>query len=101
MNGVYRGCILSPLLFNIYAEAIFAEELDAVQKGVKINGEYINNIRYSDDKTLIADNIQDLQELLDKVVQASKHYNLNVNSSKKNYDCEQEKYRLWKHHNNS
>ena len=55
-KGVHRGYILSPCLFNLYAEYIMRNaELDEVQAGIKITGRNINNLRYADDTTLIAE----------------------------------------------
>ena len=55
-EGVHQGCILSSCLFNLYAEYIIKNsELDEAQAGIKIPGRYINNLRYADDTTLIAE----------------------------------------------
>ncbi len=52
-KGVYHGCILSPYLFNLYAEYIMRNaRLDEAQAGIKVNGRHINNLRYTDDTTL-------------------------------------------------
>ena len=80
--GVRQGCVLSPLLFNLYSEAIFQEALEDVEMGVKVNGVWINNIRYADDTVLIADNIHDLQQLVNKVGEQSKAMGLNINIKK-------------------
>ena len=54
-KGVYQGCILSPCLFNVYAEYIMRNAgLDEAQAGIKISGRNINNLRYADDITLMA-----------------------------------------------
>ena len=74
--------MLSPLLFNLYSEAIFQEALEDVEMGVKVNGVWINNIRYADDTVLIADNIHDLQQLVNKVGEQSKAMGLNINIKK-------------------
>jgi len=59
-----RRRLLSPILFNLYSEAIFQDALEDVEMAVKVNGMWINKIRYADDTTLIADNIHDLQQLV-------------------------------------
>ena len=54
-KGVHQGCILSPFLFNLYAEYIMRNTgLDEAQAGIKIAGRNINNLRYADDTTLMA-----------------------------------------------
>ena len=54
-KGVHQGCILSPCLFNLYAEYIMRNPgLDEAQTGIKFAGENINNLRYADDTTLMA-----------------------------------------------
>ena len=55
-KGVHQGCILSPCLFNLYAEYILRNAgLDEAQTGIKISGRNINNLRYADDTTLMAE----------------------------------------------
>ena len=67
-KGVHQGCILSPWLFNLYAEYIMRNAgLDEAQGGIKIAGRNINNLRYADDTTLIAENEEELKSLLMKV----------------------------------
>ena len=67
-KGVRQGCILSPCLFNFYAEYITRNAgLEEAQAGIKIAGRNINNLRYADDTTLMAESEEELKSLLMKV----------------------------------
>ena len=67
-KGVCQGCILSPCLFNLYAEYIMRNaELDEAQAGIKIARRNINNLRYADDITLMAESEEELKSLLMRV----------------------------------
>ena len=69
---VHQGCILSPCLFNLYAEYIIRNSgLDEAQAGIKIAGRNINNLRYADDTTLMAESEEELKSLLMKVKKES------------------------------
>ena len=67
-KGVGQSCILSPCLFNLYAENIMRNAgLEGTQAGIKIPGRNINNLRYADDTTLMAESQEELKSLLMKV----------------------------------
>ena len=71
-KGVRQGCILSPSSFNLYAEYIMRNaKLGEAQAGIKIAGRNINNLRYADDNTLMAESEEELQSLLLKVKEES------------------------------
>ena len=64
-KGVWQGCILSPCLFNLYAEYIMQNaRLDEAQAGIKIAWRNISNLRYTDDITLMAESEEELKSLL-------------------------------------
>jgi len=81
-KGVRQGCILSPCLFNLYAEYIMRNAgLDEAQAGIKIAGRNINNLRYVDDTTLMAES-EELKSLLVKVKEKSEKVGLKLNIQK-------------------
>ena len=82
-KGVRQGCILSPCLFNLYAEYIMRNAgLDEKQAGSKIVGQSINNLRYADDTTFMAEN-KELKSLLMKVKEESENgLKLNIQKTK-------------------
>ena len=82
-KGVCQGCILSPCLFNFYAEYIMRNAgLEEAQTGIKIAGRNINNLRYADDTTLMAESEKDLKSLLMKVKEESEKIGLKLNIQK-------------------
>ena len=82
-KGIHQGCILSPCLFNSYAEYIvWNAGLDEAQAGLKIAGRNINNLRYADDSTLMAESEEELKSLLMKVKEENEKAGLKLNIQK-------------------
>ena len=82
-KGVHQGCILSPCLFNLYAELTMRNAgLQEAQAGIKIAGRNINNLRYADDTTLMAESEEELKSLLMNVKKESEKVGLKLNIQK-------------------
>ena len=83
-KGVCQGCMLSPCLFNLYAEYIMHNAgLDEAQAGIKIAGRNINNVTYADDTTLMAESEEELMSLLMNVKEESEKIGLKLNIQKR------------------
>ena len=93
-KGVHQGCILSPCLFNLYAEYIMRNTgLEEAQAGIKIAWRNLNNLRYADDTTLMAESEEELKILLMKVEEESEKPGLKFSIQKtKIIDS------IWSHH---
>ena len=82
-KGVCQGCILSPCLFNLYAEYLMLNAgLDEAQAGIKIARRNTNNLRYADDTTLMAESKEELKSLLMRVNEESEKADLKLNIQK-------------------
>ena len=82
-KGGRQGCILSPCLFNLHAEYIMRNaRLDEAQAGIKTAGRNINNLKYADDTTLMAESEEELKSLLVKVKEESEKVGLKLNIQK-------------------
>ena len=91
-KGVHQGCILSPCLFNFYAEYIMRNtRLQEAQAGIKIAGRNINHLRYAEDTTLMAESEEELKSLLLKVKVESEKVGLKLNIQKEDHG-------IWSHH---
>ena len=92
-KGVHQACILSLCLFNFYAEYIMRyTELEEAQAGIKIAGRNMNNLRYADDATLMAESEEELKSFLMKVKEES------GKSWLKTQHSENEDHGIWSHH---
>ena len=82
-RGVHQGCILSPCLFNFYAEYIMQNaKVDLHQAGIKTAGRNVNNLRYADDTVLMAESEEELKRLLMKAKEKSEKVDLKLNIQK-------------------
>ena len=92
-KGVLQGCILSPCLFNFYAEYIMRNTgLEEAQAGIKVVRRNINNLRYADDTTFMAETKEELKSLLMKMIEESEKNWLKIQHSKN------EDHGIWSHH---
>ena len=91
--GVHQGCVSLPCLFNLYSEYITRNaRLDKAQATIKITRKNINNLRYADDATLMAESEEELKSILMKVKEESEKAGLKLNLQKK------EDHGIWSHH---
>ena len=82
-KGVHQGCILSPCLFNLHAEYIMRNTgLDEAQVGIKMARRNINNLRYADDTTLMAESEEELNSLFMKLKEENENVGLRLNIQK-------------------
>jgi hypothetical protein len=81
-RGVRQGCLLSPQLFNIYAEAMMKEAMEEVEDGVKVGGHIIQAVRFADDQAMVADSKVGLQNIMTKLNEVVGHYKMKINEKK-------------------
>jgi len=86
-RGVRQGCSLSPLLYNIYDEAMMREAFEEVDHGVKVGGQLIKTIRFADDKAVTASSQRGLQQLMDNVNRVTQEYGMKINVKKTKVMC--------------
>ena len=80
--GVLQGCVLSPLLFNIFLELIMTRALEGSEEGAVIGGEMIGDLRFADDIALLAEQAAGLQESVTRVVEVSRRMGMAINAAK-------------------
>ena len=79
---VLQGCVLSPLLFSIFLELVLAMSLDESDKGAILNEEVLSNLRFADDIAILADNVNDFQSTVDRIVETSENMGMRINADK-------------------
>ena len=81
-RGVRQGCTLSPLLYNLYDEAMMRKALYEVEWGIKVGGHMIKTVRFADDKAMVASSEKGLQELMDNINRMNQEYRMKINVKK-------------------
>ena len=81
-RGVRQGCLISPLLFNIYAEAMIKEALDEVEEGINVGGKLVKSVRFADDQAMVASTEEGLQSIMDCVNRVNDRYGMKINIKK-------------------
>src|SRR5438034_2009761 len=81
-RGVRQGCSLSPLLFNIYAEAMMVEAMEGIEEGIKVGGKLIKDVRFADDQGMIAKSEAGHQRIMDGLNSTSLEYGMKINIKK-------------------
>jgi len=81
-RGVRQGCLISPTLFNICAEAMIKEALDDLKEGMCVGGELVQSVQYADDQAMTANTEKGLQNILDETNKVVKKYGMKINIKK-------------------
>lgn len=81
-DGVRQVCVLSSLLFNIYAEFIFRETLEHKDSGILLNGERVKHFHYGDNMAVFADSMEVLQDIMNRIAKCTQFYGLGIYKKK-------------------
>ena len=81
-RGVRQGCLLLPLVFNIYVEAMMKEAMEKVEEGVRIGGHRIQAVRFADDQAMTASTADGLQNIMTKLNEVVERYKMRINKNK-------------------
>ena len=81
-RGVRQGCLMSPLLFSMYAEAMMKEAMEGVEEGVKVGGQVIQDVRFADDQGMVASTEVGLQRIMDRLTEVACRYGMKINVKK-------------------
>jgi Reverse transcriptase (RNA-dependent DNA polymerase) len=81
-RGVRQGCCMSPLLFNIYAEAMMVEAMEGIEEGIKIGGKLLKDVRFADDQGMVAGSEFGLQKIMDGLNATALKYGMKINIKK-------------------
>ena len=82
--GTRQGCLLSPILFNIYYEAMLRDALSRVNEGIRVGGHLIKTVRFVDDQAILATSVKGLQLMMDKMQETTGEYRRMINIKKTN-----------------